>query len=487
MSSTSTVINGLVSALAFKYVNTGDKLLDTAYTGVITYFTALLITYLVNDGYYNMYNYLLYNLKYKNTPYEKIDYSRFYHFPGRSDRKYQPEMLYHAQGWGYFQHPHLPKLNMYYSIYNSKTEHVKLIYLENSTNTLGVSVYPVFITKKGNIVYLEQKLIASRDEVSSYYLYSLNSEDVYTTLAYIKNYCMTMTTEEAPSNTIVEYEVGTGGVVEKKIGRVSERKTFDALFYTQKDELVQMLTKFKEGSLYPDTISMDNKLGILLYGPPGTGKTGTISAIANFLGRGIRTINLSTPGLTRVSMNTILSEDVYKKNIIVFDEFDCMLDVLTVRNQREKEAASVESEVPKTNWTELLAAAGGAEEKKQIIEMMKEERNRVKSAGVDLAYLLQKLDGIERVDGRVIIATTNNPDHINPVLLRPGRFDMKLCLGNCTRKMYVDILTSFYKLEGRVLDMYDFPEGKYSPLELINMCLTSKGLDDVLTRLSKSK
>jgi chaperone BCS1 len=281
--------------------------------------------------------------------------------------------------------------------------------------------------------------------------------------------------------------VGTGGVVEKKIGRVSERKTFDALFYTQKDELVQMLTKFKEGSLYPDTISMDNKLGILLYGPPGTGKTGTISAIANFLGRGIRTINLSTPGLTRVSMNTILSEDVYKKNIIVFDEFDCMLDVLTVRNQREKEAASVESEVPKTNWTELLAAAGGAEEKKQIIEMMKEERNRVKSAGVDLAYLLQKLDGIERVDGRVIIATTNNPDHINPVLLRPGRFDMKLCLGNCTRKMYVDILTSFYKLEGRVLDMYDFPEGKYSPLELINMCLTSKGLDDVLTRLSKSK
>ena len=211
MSSTSTVINGLVSALAFKYVNTGDKLLDTAYTGVITYFTALLITYLTNDGYYILYNYLLYNLKYRDTPYEKIDYTRFYHIPGRVDRKYQTEMIYHGQGWGYFTHTLLPQLNMYYSMYDAKTEKVKLTYIENLSHVQCPSAYPVFITKKGNIVYLEQKLIASRDEVSSYTLYSLNSEDVYTALAHIKNDCMTITTEEASGNNIVEYEVGTGG------------------------------------------------------------------------------------------------------------------------------------------------------------------------------------------------------------------------------------------------------------------------------------
>jgi DNA replication protein DnaC len=486
MSSASTVINGLISALAFKYINTGDKLLDTAYTGALTYFTAVIITYLANDGYYSLYNYLLYNLKYRDTSYEKIDYTRFYHIQGRPDRKFHTQLAYHYNGYGYLHGAQALKLDTYYSIYTNTGEKINLTHIEKLNNNEHVSAYPVFITKGGNIVYLCQEYNSSQAKVVSYTLYSLNPVNTYTALAHIANYCMATTSIEDTSNNIIEYEIrGNGDIINRKIGRVSERKTFDALFYTQKDELVQMLTKFKEGHLYPDTISMDNKLGILLYGPPGTGKTGTISAIANLLRRGIRTVNLSSPGLNREAMNTILSEDVYKKNIIVFDEFDCMLDVLTVRNKKEKDTSAMEAYEPKTNWAELIAAAGGAEEKKQIIEMMKEERNKVKSAGVDLAYLLQKLDGIERVDGRVIIATTNNPDHINPVLLRPGRFDMKLCLGNCTRKMYVDILTSFYKLGGGVLDMYDFPDGCFSPLELINMCLTSKGLDEVLSKLTK--
>ncbi len=480
MASLAHALNGLASALAFKYINTGDKLLDTACTGVITYLIAITINYLSEMGYYNIYNYIVYNLLYKDTPYEDIDYRRFYHLPGSIKDKYKYNMLYDKDDPSVFPSSHLPALNKYFSMY-TKYDNVHIKYTDQWS--APPPVRPIFITRNGNIVYMTT---SSQGCHNKYILLALNEEDTYIAIAYIKNYVKNMPgAGEDTAKYITDYELNSAGnIVSKQIGLVSERKTFDALFYTQKDELVAMLAKFKNGSLYPDTISMDNKLGILLYGPPGTGKTGTISAIANFLGRGICTINLSTPGLTREAINNILSESIYKKNIIVFDEFDCMMDVLTVRNQVEK-AAVIEDTAPKTNWAELISAAG-PEEKKQIIEMMKEERSKIKKgAGIDLAYLLQKLDGIERVDGRVIIATTNNPDHINPVLLRPGRFDMKLCLGNCTRKMYIDILTSFYKLEKGLLDIYDFPEERFSPLELINMCLTSKGLDEVLSRLNK--
>lgn len=77
------------------------------------------------------------------------------------------------------------------------------------------------------------------------------------------------------------------------VGHVSPHKTFDRLFYDQKQQLIELLKKFQSKTMYPSNIPMDNKLGILLYGPPGTGKTGTISAIANMLKLHMRVINFS--------------------------------------------------------------------------------------------------------------------------------------------------------------------------------------------------
>jgi DNA replication protein DnaC len=258
----------------------------------------------------------------------------------------------------------------------------------------------------------------------------------------------------------------------KKIGDISQKKTFDTLFYPQKEELIALLEKFKTKTLYPNHIPMDNKLGILLYGPPGTGKTGTISAIANYLGRNLTIINFTDISFTQ-DLDKILNPTRYKETIFVFDEFDCILDVLGKSEEKED----------KSDWGSMLLAAEG-EERKQIIEMMKSGRKATKQS-INMAYLLQKLDGIESAEDRIVIATTNNPDKINTALLRPGRFDLKLCLGNCTQDMYGKILENFYKNEEGVYDRVikaAIPDYKYSPLEIMNMAMQCNTLTALLDK-----
>ena len=102
-----------------------------------------------------------------------------------------------------------------------------------------------------------------------------------------------------------------------------------------------------------------------------------------------------------------------------------------------------------------------------------------------MAYLLSKLDGLESAEGRIIVATTNNPDKINPALLRPGRFDLKLCLGNCTQDMYGKILENYYKGEEDVYNRVlkeGIPDYKYSPLEIMNMAMQCESLSALLEK-----
>ncbi len=267
----------------------------------------------------------------------------------------------------------------------------------------------------------------------------------------------------------------------QKVGSVNKKKTFDSLFFSQKKELLAILEKFQTKTMYPPHIGMDTKLGILLYGPPGTGKTGTITAIANMLQRNIIIINFTTV-TTCGELDALLTPERFKNHIFVFDEFDCILDALG----RPTGSGAKEE---KNDWGSMLLAAEG-EERKQILTMMREGKKITKDQPIDMAYLLQKLDGIVSAEDRMIIATTNNPDKINPALLRPGRFDMKLCLGKCTHKMIAEILQYYYEGKQEVYDQVmatPLPDEMISPLELMNCAMQAPGFDAVMRSLKRMK
>lgn len=463
-------LNTFGTLLLSKWVNTNDKLIDNTLIGIFSVVFAGLMTHIAANWaqYYNMCIFYLYRmgtdpLNMRKVPY-KMDIHEYLNYDEFSLKNPKIGLISVELGERVVEKAcidYIEKRNI--GPLRSKGG-------EPIIRWPAGKIYPIAVSSSGNIVFYDGDCIK---------LVSKTYKDVDCIIPYfereIKN-IISSTKKISVNNGIYYPMVGEEGrIISKSLGLISAKKTFDTLFYPQKTELINLLTRFQKGELYPAHIPMDNKLGILLYGPPGTGKTGTISAIANMLGRSLLIINFTEITTTK-QLDELMNPHDYKDYVIVFDEFDCVLDVIS-GSQKQKEE--------KPEWGNMLLFAEG-EERKNLIKMMKEGRSRKADTPIDMAYLLQKLDGLESAEGRIIVATTNNPDKINPALLRPGRFDLKLCLGLCTQSMIVDILVNFYrgdeKMRSRIAGA-QIPGGRYSPLELINMAIQQPNVEKLLKRL----
>jgi len=143
---------------------------------------------------------------------------------------------------------------------------------------------------------------------------------------------------------------------------------------------------------YPDVLDaagLESGQGVLLYGPPGTGKTLLARVVASE----------SDCNLLSVDGPELLSKWVGESERRVRELFE------RARN---------------TAPTVVLF---------DEIDAIAAERNR--STGSDVGdrvvgQLLTELDGIERMEDVVVVATTNRPDLVDDALCRPGRLDREI-------------------------------------------------------------
>jgi chaperone BCS1 len=261
------------------------------------------------------------------------------------------------------------------------------------------------------------------------------------------------------------------------VGRVKPIQ-FEHIHFDEKTILMEWLDKFETQTLYPAKLCMSNKIGILLYGPPGTGKTGCISALANRLQRDIINVNALNMCNMEQTQFAACFRDHKDTSIFVFDEFDYLLsDPSTVDDEQ--------SGITMDDTKDMLLFAKDDIERKDILETIQHKR-APKHRKMDVCFLMKLLDGIGDDNGRIIIATTNNPEKIPRQFLRPGRFDLKLELGYCTYTMFVDIVSTKYDNVLEFIDEAHIRElmlSSITPVVLINHLVTSTSFIHLLELL----
>jgi len=167
-----------------------------------------------------------------------------------------------------------------------------------------------------------------------------------------------------------------------------------------------------------EDLGIEPPRGILLYGPPGTGKTLIAKAVASESGANF--IPVRGPQLLSkwVGESERAVREVFKKarqvspSIIFFDEIDA------------------------------LAPSRGTNSDSHVSDNV-------------LNQILTEMDGLEELKDVVVMGATNRPDIVDPALLRAGRFDRLVYIGEPTfedRKKIIGIHTRFMPVEGSSLE-----------------------------------
>ena len=140
-----------------------------------------------------------------------------------------------------------------------------------------------------------------------------------------------------------------------------------------------------------EKLGLDATKGVLLVGPPGTGKTLTAKALAQSLGVNYialvgSEIMSKYYGEAEARMRGMFEKAAKNAPCILFiDELD------TIAPDRAKVEGEVEKRV--------------------------------------VGQLLSLMDGFTNTPGVVILGATNRPNHLDPALRRPGRFDREVVFG----------------------------------------------------------
>ena len=89
-----------------------------------------------------------------------------------------------------------------------------------------------------------------------------------------------------------------------------------------------------------------------------------------------------------------------------------------------------------------------------------------------LSDILNIIDGINETPGRLLIISSNHYDKLDPALVRPGRIDYHIVLGNASSETIREIYYNYFnKLIG---DSIILKEDVFSPAELINFAMSGE-------------
>lgn len=173
-------------------------------------------------------------------------------------------------------------------------------------------------------------------------------------------------------------------------------------------------------------------LGLLLSGQAGAGKTSSIKCLAKETNRHIININLNND-ITKIQLENLFFNEMImvmnhstgqnenyeiplNKRIYVLEDIDCQCDLVFERSLI----------IPKND--------------------IKINDSTKSSEKIDLSFLLNLLDGVLEIPGRIVIMTSNHITKLDHALIRPGRIDVIADFKKCTGNTIVQMIEFFYDI-----------------------------------------
>lgn len=134
--------------------------------------------------------------------------------------------------------------------------------------------------------------------------------------------------------------------------------------------------------------------GYLFHGPPGTGKTSLSLALAGIFRFDLYTLSLNDPKMTETGLAELFRL-LPRRCIVLLEDID---DAGLKRSSKEFQRQKKKSK----------------------------DNDDGSPPGISLSGLLNVIDGVGSQEGRILIMTSNYPEHLDPAMLRSGRVDMKV-------------------------------------------------------------
>jgi chaperone BCS1 len=176
--------------------------------------------------------------------------------------------------------------------------------------------------------------------------------------------------------------------------------------------------------------------GYLLHGVPGSGKSSLIHAIAGELMLDIYVVSLSSSWISDSTLTTLMGR-VPARCIVLLED----LDAAFTRSVTRDKSSSGNPDSGNNSGEETTAP------EQPSVSSSRHRRHKEHISDVNtlsLSGLLNALDGVAAAEGRILFATTNHLERLDPALSRPGRMDVWIEFKNASKWQAEALFRNFF-------------------------------------------